>query len=172
MRKISVSLAGIGLLGLALMTALAIANAKRTAADVLGGNDVVATIEKAEKVEIFRLADMQFFQDKPADYKVNGEAVALDPKMASSLATTLVAFDSYEREVAKACEPIFGVKAVFTQGESKVDVVFCFSCEILAVYHQGKHTGDGNFDPANAKLVALVKQLFPKDKAIQAIGTK
>lgn len=169
MRQRVFGMAVMATISLFLTTALALKKDDKSAADVLGGNEVVDTILKADKVEVYRLKD-QFFKEKLAEYEASAGPTELDPKLAKPLAETLVAYDSYEREIAKACEPIFGVRATFIRGAVKTDVLFCFQCQILTVYHQGKRVGGGEFDPVKGKLEKLVKQIFPKDAAIQKLG--
>ena len=144
---------------------------EKTAADVLGGQEVIETILKADKVEAYRLKD-QFFKEKLSEYEASAGPIKLDAKQAQSLSQTVAAYDSYERETPKGCEPVFGVRTTFSRGDQQVDVVYCFECQILAVYHQGKRVGGGQFDPAQRKLEALAKQMFPKDEAIQGLGKK
>jgi hypothetical protein len=50
-----------------------------------------------------------------------------------------------------------------------LDVVFCFHCDILLTYLDGKAVGAASFDNAHDELAKLMKELFPKDKGIQAI---
>jgi hypothetical protein len=76
---------------------------------------------------------------------------------------------SYELEMAKGCEPVFGVGVSFMLGEQVVDILFCFECDILAVYQDGKVVGDEDFDPARTRLVRLVKKFFPDDNVIQQL---
>ena len=71
--------------------------------------------------------------------------------------------------MAKGCEPVFGVGVTFARGEQSVDVLFCFECDILAVYQGGRGVGDEDFDPARTRLVRLVKKFFPADDVIQQL---
>lgn len=169
MRTISVILAAVMLACTLVVGALAIASAEKTAADLLGGREVIETIQKADQVEVFRMTD-QYQQRQLSDYKLAGGPAKITPELAKELARIVSAHDSYDRTLAKGCVPIYGVQATFTRGKSQVDVLFCFGCQVLEVFHNGKTVGGGNFDPAMKSLTKLAQAAFPDDKAIQGIG--
>jgi hypothetical protein len=142
---------------------------ERSAADVLGGNDVVATIRSAEKVVVFRLKDATY-EETPDKYAVTSGPHKFDAALARKLADTVTAYRNCERDAAPACDPLYGMRTTtFIHDKSKVDVVYCFSCDLLTVYHNGKRVGSGYFEPSRADLVRLAKQLLPKDAAIQKL---
>lgn len=139
-----------------------------TAEDVLGGREVVQTILEAKKAVVFRLKG-ETLKSKPAEYEVLTGPLAVDGNTAQQLAQTVTAYRTYEREIALGCEPVFGVRTTFAHEKNRVDVVYCFDCDLLAVYLNDKRVGDGCFAPGRAKLVALTKTLLPKDEVIQGL---
>ena len=74
---------------------------------------------------------------------------------------------TYSWDSAKSCKPNYGVRIQFNSGDDRVDVLLCFECRILAVYHNDKSGGGEDFDNANPALIAVVKRLFPDDREIQ-----
>ena len=56
------------------------------------------------------------------------------------------------------------------QGGADVDVLLCFSCDVLAVYTPAGRVGSEDFDPRRADLMRVVKALFPADPKIQALS--
>ena len=87
----------------------------------------------------------------------------------AKLRAVLLNPSSYEFEMAKGCMPDYGVRFQFVHQGREVDVLLCFGCDILAVYDRGKKVGGEDFDTARLSLAAIVKTLFPKDDAIQAL---
>ncbi|MEE2989884.1 MAG: hypothetical protein VX715_04680 [Planctomycetota bacterium] len=136
---------------------------------VFGNQQVIETVWAASEVHAYRLADASFYQDDVSSYERSGEAVTLSEADRLQLRDLLLDEESYELEMAKGCEPVFGVGVTFARGEQRVDVLFCFECDILAVYQDGKGVGDEDFDPARTRLVKLVKKFFPADDVIQQL---
>lgn len=171
MRTIAVGIAALLFLAVLAVALFSLIGGGKSAADVLGGPAIVDTIANAERVEVYRLANGQFYKAKLNEYEIADGPIKLTAEQASQLRSVLTARDSYLYGINKGCSPIFGVRASFIGGDKQlVDVVFCFECMILAVYQNNQRVGDANFDPANDELVALMKQLFPADEAIQSLG--
>lgn len=85
------------------------------------------------------------------------------------LARVLVRDASYEWDMAKGCEPMSGVLVRYARGAERVDVSFCFECEMLSIAPVGSDAWE-DFDPVRRELVALVQEVFPGDAAIQALS--
>ena len=126
-------------------------------------------MQTSSTVHAYRLADTSFYQDELSSYERAGEAVTVSEVDRLQLRDLLLDKESYELEMAKGCEPIFCVGVTFARGEQSVDVLFCFECDILAVYQDGRSVGDEDFDPARTRLVKLVKKFFPDDDVIQQL---
>jgi hypothetical protein len=154
--------------GLLFLSSLAVAEKKKTAADVLGGDEVVAVILKPDKVLVYRLKD-QAHKEKPADYEASSGPSEVDVMTAQDLSAVVAAFDTYERNSAKGCKPIYGLRTTFVRGKDEVDVVYCFACDIITVYLNGKRVGYGEFDPGHKQLVRLAQRMLPKDEEIKKL---
>jgi len=61
------------------------------------------------------------------------------------------------------------VRISFYSGPDRVDVLFCFECNVLWVFHNGVQTGGEGFDYVRPNFVRAVKPLFPSDKGIQEL---
>jgi len=162
-------LAIICLLGGCQQPAEQVAPSSQELLSVFGNQQVIDTVHAASEVHAYRLADASFYQDELSSYKRAGEAVTVSEADRLQLRDLLLDKESYELEMAKACEPIFGVGVTFARGEQSVDVLFCFECDILAVYQDGRVVGDEDFDPARTRLVRLMKNFFPADDVIQQL---
>lgn len=136
---------------------------------VFGSQQVIDTVHAASEVHAYRLADSSFYEDELSSYERSGEALTVSEADRLQLRDVLLDKESYELEMAKGCEPVFGVGVTFVKGERSVDVLFCFACDILVVYQDGKVVGDEDFDPARTRLVRLVKNFFPTDDVIQQL---
>lgn len=77
--------------------------------------------------------------------------------------------DIYEWNSAKACEIMPGVAVRFIRGQVQLDVIFCFECDILAIYLNGQEVGSEDFDRAHQELAVVVRELFPADSEIQKL---
>ena len=138
------------------------------AGDVLGGDQVVDTILNAETVEVFRLEHREFAENL-SDYEAIEGPFPVGETDSRELADAVTAYDSYERGMKVGCIPIMHMRTRFVRAESTVDVVYCFDCSLLSVFHNEKLAGGGLFVPAEARLVRLAKRLLPNDEAVQGL---
>ncbi len=90
----------------------------------------------------------------------------------SKLRAVLLDESTYGWDYAKGCIPDYGVRIQFQHKTDNVDILLCFECDILLVYHNGKVVGGEDFDDGRAQFVAIVKTLFPDDQAIQSLKDK
>jgi hypothetical protein len=88
------------------------------------------------------------------------------------LAALLLDPRSYVWNEAKGCDPLYGVRLEFKRKDETVDVIFCFECDILTVYHNGVAGSGEDFDPIRPALVPLMKEIFPKDGEIQSLNPR
>ncbi|OWK45465.1 hypothetical protein [Fimbriiglobus ruber] len=133
---------------------------------LLGGPDAVTTIQKADKVEAYRL-DPKPGAVEPA---VVGDAVPVPAPLATKIATALTADSTYAWDFAKGCKPNYGVRLSFFRGSDRVDVFLCFECDLLRADHNGARGAAKDFDPGRPAFVKAVKELFPKDPVVQALN--
>ena len=75
---------------------------------------------------------------------------------------------TYQWGAKKLCSPTYGVKARFTCGQTTVEVLFCFECDILAV-HASDRMREENFDFNRNALLKIARQTFPRDDEIRAL---
>lgn len=61
------------------------------------------------------------------------------------------------------------VTSVNHAGDASLDILFCFYCDSLVFYLNGKAKGGGLFDPMQPQLVPIMKSLFPDDDSIQSL---
>jgi hypothetical protein len=131
--------------------------------------DVAAIVKSPATVTAYRLADSSTYREKIADYKTVGDPVDVDAETTTKLAAVLLEPRGYLWDLAKGCDPLYGVRLEFKRKDETVDVVFCFQCDILTVYHNGVAGASEDFDPLRPALVPLMKTIFPKDGEIQSL---
>jgi hypothetical protein len=136
---------------------------------VFGGWPAVETVKNASSVKAFRLRSPSDHHEALADYQTIGDPVEVSPAAAAQLRNLLLDRTAYEWDSAKGCIPDYGVRIQFQREGDEVDVLLCFECDVLAVYHNGQDVGGEDFDNISSQLAAIVKELFPNDAAIQAL---
>ncbi len=139
-----------------------------TAADVLGGEEVVETMRRAESVDVFRLKD-RGYSEELEDYEGVEGPLRVERALAQELADIVTAWDSYDRDARVSCAPIYHVRTRFVRGDSQVDVVYCFECCLLTVFHNEELVGGGHFAPVQRQMNRLAKRLLPEDEALQKL---
>ena len=138
---------------------------------LFGNEEAQAVVAKPTKVQAYRLPE-ETTKKTVKDYKMIAGPVAIDDALAKSLGQLLLDEKSYSWDTGKACDPLHGVRLEFIQGEKTTDVFFCFSCDILAVYVNGKSVGSADFDAMRPHLVKIMQRIFPDDKAIQGLKAR
>ncbi|MBK9387220.1 MAG: hypothetical protein IPN34_20585 [Planctomycetes bacterium] len=143
------------------------------------GEFAVSLLKSAERAESFRVQRELGAQPKNEESIAGLRLLARGPELDSAQRELLkrLLFDdgSYELEMAKGCEPMPGVLLRVWRGESYLDLALCFECKMwgIGVVSERQvfpeHWDWEDFDPVNAPLVALVKELFPADAVIQGL---
>lgn len=136
---------------------------------LFGGSDGVQLVRQATSVRAYRVVGTSEFHKSLDKYEMQGEPAEVSASQAKALQDLLLDHDSYKWNVAKSCLPIYGVRAQFLKGDQAVDVLFCFECNVLAVFRNGRFVAGEDFDPIRGPLLEIVKPLFPDDEAIQEL---
>lgn len=141
-----------------------------SASTALGGKDVFATIRDAETVTAQRIDSTaqeqgpQIVTELGAPFTVpSSEAAAL--KKAFTQGKTFLS-------PSKNCKFRANVRYSFATSKDKVSLVLCFGCGELEVWRGSELVSFGPFDGGYANILAITKQLFPKDEFIAAFTEK
>ncbi|MCA8992854.1 MAG: hypothetical protein KDA88_12775 [Planctomycetaceae bacterium] len=105
----------------------------------------------------------------PQDYEPLGDVVTLSDEQSAKLEALLKSPDAYLWDVAKACEPIYGVRLEIEAEGHRLEIYLCLQCELLLVTLDGKTVGGEDFDNIGPELIQLMKDLFPGDADIQEL---
>jgi hypothetical protein len=139
---------------------------------LFGGSDGLQVVLRPDKVEAFRVAPQHKAPKEEGSEIIGGASilsgpVAVDETTARELAEILRNSDTYGWDFAKGCKFDPGVVIRFASRTSTIDVVFCFHCEELQIWRDGRPVGGEDFDAASRKLAAIMKRIFPEDREIQ-----
>ncbi|MEZ5944677.1 MAG: hypothetical protein R3C18_25090 [Planctomycetaceae bacterium] len=107
--------------------------------------------------------------DDSQDYEPTGDVVTLSDEQAARLEAMLASPKAYLWDVAKSCEPIYGVRLEIEADGHHLEVYLCLQCELLQVMLDGKSVGSEDFDNIAPELIQLIKELFPGDADIQGM---
>ncbi len=137
---------------------------------LFGGAKAVEIIQSPDTVNAYRQPPESYPQRLLSDFKILSGPIAVAEAERKNLQSVLLANDSYLWDVAKGCEPDYGVRIEFSKGDDKLDVLFCFGCSQLQIYRNGESLAGEEFDPIEKKLTEIAKRIFPDDEVIQSLG--
>ncbi len=164
----------LGLVTLACVCSLSCA-ARTDVTRILGGQRAVELVSAPEQVEAWRLGPLPegtaWRVATVADYPVLAGPVPLAPDQAARLSEVLLRPSTYRSSFAKGCVVQYGVRVSFVAPEARrLDVMFCFECDILTTYLDGEIAGGHDFEAARGDFVRLVRAIFPDDPEIAALS--
>lgn len=164
--------ASLVVLGIAMLASCSEQDVDPRVVGMFGGKKATETLSKPARVEAYRIEERQT-TDKTVkaigSYPVISGPVEVDADAAEKLRRVLLDAGSYQWETAKGCKFQPGVVVRFA-GKQTVDVLFCFSCDEIVVLVDAKRVGGEDIDNVRGQLLAIVKKLFPEDKAIQQLA--
>ena len=140
------------------------------------GSEPLAIIGGATEAEAYRIGRNDLNPAARAGdgkrlglYEIRSGPVRLEEAWLRRLKEVLFDEASYEwNRPPKGCILKPGVGVRYRQGGRETHLYLCFECEMLGIGLPDSDRWE-DFDPANAKLARLVKEVFPGDPEIQAI---
>jgi hypothetical protein len=139
-----------------------------------GGEACWAAIDAPQKVTAYRVmmpGRVKYVRapDTICGFEITDGPVEVDAASAKELAAILRDDAIYDWERAKGCEFDPGVAVSFVSAARRMDLLLCFHCDEIAAFENGKRVGIEDFDVARPRLLAVMRRIFPKDEAIQAL---
>jgi hypothetical protein len=138
-----------------------------------GGPGSVEALTSPVTVEAFRI-DSVPRKPEPGVAFVGVHAVTAGPvsvsaEAAKELSAVLADADTYDWHRAKSdpYRPTVGLR--FSRDVSRVDLALDFVSNMLTVHRHGKMINVEDIDDGRARLLAVVKPLFPDDPDVQAL---
>ena len=165
---ILITIAAVLLLGCSLAEKMQWTNEKMAPAHIIASD-----LRNAAICEVYRVDDSypngrQLINGEPLHgYKILSEPIPLTKRSREELLRILTDAKIYIRHsVSPDCLFRPGFAFRFTDGNTKVDLLVCFSCNELRYYMDCHIVGESYFQ--SEELVDLTKKLFPDDKKIQS----
>jgi hypothetical protein len=169
----------LSLVALAIATGAALLFARQRSVEqvthLFGGPAGLAPVISAQQVLAFRLARpaARDASESPAPEfggaQTTSDAVSVAADDARQLALILRDPATYTWDSAKSCKFDPGVGLRFVGKDSTTEVVFCFHCDEVQIYHDGQRAGGEDIDNARSRLAAIMKRIFPRDEEIQKL---
>jgi hypothetical protein len=167
-----------GLVGLVL---LVLCSARGDVSERFGGTNNTRLIASAPVVIAWRTAGSLKTNDYYGEllWKKSGAPMVVSTNLARELSLILLDERTYY-EVGVAPKSSLSWPCVmmnFTDGKSTLDVFFSFRDNSIAVKIGAESYGlpllvDSNIDPSRAKILAIIKKIFPEDAYIQGLPDK
>ena len=136
---------------------------------VFGNALAIDVVKGVDSAYAYRLEAGSDYEELLENYRMSAGPFAIAAMEATALRMLLFDEKTYGWDYAKGCMPHYGVRIQFVKDNQRVDVLFCFDCDILTVYYNGKVIGGEDFDDARPRLVELMKKIFPNDDVIQSM---
>ncbi len=157
-------------LRLALCMTLVFSGCQRTVSGPLaiGGAEAVSAIQSADSVSASRLVSNHEYRPAVSDYEVDVGPITLSPAVRDRLREVFLNLRT-KPSSKKACLPDFRIRLHFDGQASEVDILLCLECRIMAIYHNSAAFTCDNFDDVAPELIAISREIFPEDPAIQAL---
>lgn len=138
-----------------------------SAGTALGGAQILATIRNAETVTAQRVDSIPA-EERKADTShpqivTLGEPFPVGSEDAAALKAIFCQGATY-LSPSKSCEFRANVRYGFLSGQDKVEIILCFGCGEMEVWHEGKLASFGPFDGGYGGLLTLTKRQFPDDR--------
>ena len=169
MKHILITIAAVVLVGCGAKKNMQWTNEKIEPAYALASDLSKATICEANRVDDSYPNEQKLKNDGNLHgYTVISDAIPLSEKSRNELSRILKNANTYIRHsVPIDCLFRPGVAFRFTDGNTKVDLLVCFSCNELRYYMDCHIVGESYFQ--SKELLELTKKLFPDDKKIRSL---
>jgi len=142
---------------------------------LFGSDAAMAPVIQPAKIEAFRV-DPKQYSVKPGVNNIGGFAISSGPvdvgrHTSPELSQLFTSKSSYKwHEAAPKCDflPTIGIRFI-DSNNARTDLLLAFNCNEMAVYHQGLRVGTGYFDNSRAKVIEILKRLFPRDGYVKKL---
>ena len=138
---------------------------------LFGSEQAIEIVRNPDKVLLYSVS----FQDKTFDPKTAklSAPVVLPEDLAQEISRDLTSPQSYEHEMAPACDPVFGVKTVFRKRDREVSVLYCLWCAKVIIDPSGKMSYTEAVETENWYFVGsrgiynAAERYFPKNQEFE-----
>lgn len=144
-------------------------------AEELGGQSVLAVLEKPERASAIRTRRFRLIERgaTPAAYIPFGEPVSLGPEARSRLSSILTDDRSWAFDARfSCCMSHHAVHFELEGGGHVVSLVLSFGSHTSVTFLDGAYMRYQNPDPAAKRLIAIARELFPDDEQLRLLETR
>jgi hypothetical protein len=134
----------------------------------LGGPEVLAAMRAPGRIEAVRIRDKEEKGARvPGQFVETGPRFDLPPEQAAAVRALLGDRHTY-LDGSSACIFAPGIKFILhPQGQLPIEWLVCLHCGDLAVERDGREVGFASYLNGHEKVIALARQIFPKDEEIR-----
>jgi hypothetical protein len=105
-------------------------------------------------------------------YQTKGDEIEVPVAAASPLSDLLLEPDSYEWYMKSICLPEFGVRMTWRRGRERIDLLVCFNCSKMLIYHDNQLVRGRDIEaPLRDRFLATTKSLFPRRRSNSGLET-
>ena len=146
--------------------------AERYRQQATGTEEVLALMRGSVEVEGYRVEpkrDLDHIGDQIGGYPIISGPVKIEVELSDMLVAELTNPSGYGWMYAKRCIFSPGIAVRFIADDSALDILFCFSCDELVIIDEEGELRKEDFDGKRARLVDIMKSVFPDDAEIQGL---
>lgn len=143
--------------------------------EVFGSDEAIEVVRAAQEMSGYVLvpspASNDEFGNVPLDgFEITFGPVTPTPQTLEKLRAMLLDQQTYGERYIKLCTGEYFSRLQFRHDRNTVDLLFCFSCDEMLVFHNGKDIGTAYFDNIRPEMIRILKEIFPDHKEVQSLS--
>lgn len=139
---------------------------------LIGGQDVFDAPQRVVPVLVNQEPGSGEKTENLEGYAIIKKGAILTAEQTKRLQAVIFNAATYDFNSAKRCvfNPYVGF--IFEKSGKQAHALFCFSCDEVSFGREAKQGNIEDFDPARKEILALARELFPRDARLGAIKEK
>lgn len=139
---------------------------------LIGGQDVYDAPQRVVPVLVNQEPGSGEKSENLEGYAIENKGKLLSPEQIKRLQAVIFNAATYDFNVQKRCvfNPYIGF--IFEKSGKQAHALFCFSCDEVSFGREGKQGNLEDFDPARKEILALARELFPRDARLAGMKDK
>lgn len=131
--------------------------------NLIGGQDVYDAPQRVVPVLVNQEPGSGEKSENLEGYAITKKGPLLSAEQVKRLQAVIFNAGTYDFNVQKRCvfNPYIGF--IFEKSGKQAHALFCFSCDEVSYGRDGKQGNIEDFDPARKEILALARELFPRD---------
>jgi|GEM_PF-2022301 len=139
---------------------------------LIGGQDVYDAPQRVVPVLVNQEPGSGEKTENLEGYAITKKGPLLSAEQIKKLQAVIFNAATYDFNVQKRCvfNPYIGF--IFEKSGKQAHALFCFSCDEVSFGREGKQGNLEDFDPARKEILALARELFPRDARLKGMKDK